>query len=263
MSAGPDPEARWLRRFGPPGGDGRIRLVCFPHAGGSASYYYPLAEALGPDVDVLAVQYPGRQDRFTEPCLESVADLADAVAGSLRELTGRPFAFFGHSMGSVVAFEVARRLEERTGRGPVRLFASGYPAPSRLPVGAVHRRDDAGIVRELRAIGGTGSAWLDDADLRAVFLPAVRADYRAIETYTWAPGAPLGCPITVLCGSADPHTTPDNASAWREHTAAEFDLRVFSGGHFFVDDQRPAVAGLIRSTVEPASESNVTTGGTP
>ncbi|WP_328616562.1 alpha/beta fold hydrolase [Amycolatopsis sp. NBC_00355] len=261
MSSGAGPDPRWLRRFGPAGAG--VRLVCFPHAGGSASYFYPLAEALAPDADVLAAQYPGRQDRFSEPCLDTVDDLAEAVYRSLGDTARRPFVFFGHSMGSVVAFEVARRLEERTGRSPSRLFASGYPAPSRLPVGAVHRRDDAGVVRELRAIGGTDPAWLDDEDLRAVFLPAVRADYRAIENYTWVPGAPLSCPITTLIGSADPHTTTGSGSAWREHTAAEFDLRVFSGGHFFVDEHRPEIAGLIRSAVEQASESTTITGGTP
>lgn len=261
MSSGGRPDPRWVRQFRPADVDA-CRLVCFPHAGGSASYYYPLSKLLAPVVDVLAVQYPGRQDRFAEPCMDNVPDLAEAVYGSIRELTGRPFAFFGHSMGAVVAFEVARRLEQRTGRSPCLLIVSGYPAPSRLPFGSVHLRDDPGIVRELRGLGGMDAAWLEDADMLATVLPAVRGDYRAIETYTWVPGPALNCPITTLSGDADPHTTTETASAWREHTAAEFGHRVFPGGHFFIDEHRSEVAGLIRSALGRAREHDIVSGST-
>src|SRR5689334_18592173 len=141
MTSGDRPDAQWVRRFTPSDGGG-FPLVCFPHAGGSASHYYPLSKLLAPAVEVFAVQYPGRQDRYAEPCIDNVPDLVEAVYHSVRGLAERPFAFFGHSRGSVVAFEVARRLEQRTGRCPARLIASGYPAPSRLPSGSVHLRDD-------------------------------------------------------------------------------------------------------------------------
>lgn len=261
MSPSPELDPQWLRRFEPSGVDG-FQLICFPYAGGSAGYYYTLSKLLAPVVDVLALQYPGRLDRFAEPSIDNVPDLAEAIYQRLRGLVDRPFAFFGHSMGSVVAFEVARRLEQRTGRCPTWLIASAYPAPSRLPSGSVHLRDDAGIVQKLREIGGMDAAWLEDADMLAVILPAIRADYRAIETYTWEPGPPLSCPITMLTGDADPHTTPDTASAWHEHTVAKFDQRVFSGGHFFLDEYWSELAGLVLSTLDRTPERDVISGGT-
>lgn len=128
----PNPGNLWIRRYHP-APEAAERLVCFPHAGGSASFYLPVSTALSPAVDVLGVQYPGRQDRRHEPGVTSVADLADSITRALADWGDRPLTFFGHSMGAVVAFEVARRMEG-AGGGPVRLFASGggrRPAPAR------------------------------------------------------------------------------------------------------------------------------------
>src|SRR5438094_1120625 len=144
---------KWIRRFHP-SPQSRVRLVCFPHAGGSASYYHAMSQALAPSVEVLAVQYPGRQDRYGEPFVTDIRALADRVVESLRPWTDRPFAFFGHSMGSIVAFEAARRLQERGGAGPCRLFASSHRAPSQTRPGTVHRGDDAGVMEAIRALGG-------------------------------------------------------------------------------------------------------------
>ena len=251
MASATNFRGEWVRRFHKSSGSDP-RLVCFPHAGGSASYYYPLSESLAPTVETLALQYPGRQDRRAEGCLEQIPDLADGIVEALRGWAGwdsRPYAFFGHSMGSILAFEVARRLQQVPGGGPVWLFASGYPAPSRLRGGTVHLRDDAGIVAELRMVGGTDPRWLDDQDLIDSILPAVRSDYQAIENHARAPGATVDCPITMLVGDSDPHTTVAEAVAWREHTRAAFDLRVFSGGHFYLADHGPEVADTISTTL--------------
>jgi surfactin synthase thioesterase subunit len=239
----------WVRRFRP-SADSDFRLVGFPHAGGSASYYYPLSAALAPRVETLAVQYPGRQDRRSEKCLDNIPDLADEAFAALRGWTDRPFVFFGHSLGSILAFEVARRLEE-AGEGPLWLFASGYPAPSRLRGGTVHQRDDAGLVDELLTAGGTDPRWLADEELLATILPAVRSDYRAIETHSRQYGA-LSCPITMFVGDADPQTTADEADAWRAHTSGSFDLRVFPGGHFYLDKHQAAIAEAILTTTKLA-----------
>jgi surfactin synthase thioesterase subunit len=198
---------------------------------------------------MLAVQYPGRQDRRAEKPIEWLPDIADAIFRVRDAWAEPPFAFLGHSMGAVVAFEVARRLAQAGEPGLVRLFASGRRAPSQHRHEGVHGRDDAGLVAELRRVGGTDSRFLTDAELLTMILPAVRSDYRAIETYVCAPGPLLTCPVTVLLGDADPKTTVEEAAAWREHTAGECDLKVFPGGHFFLDAQWNAVAKLINSTL--------------
>ncbi|MFE6525379.1 thioesterase II family protein [Streptomyces sp. NPDC057794] len=233
----------WIRRFRP-SPDAAGRLVCFPHAGGSASFYVPVADALSPGVDVLAIQYPGRQDRRNEPGPASVAELADGVAAALAGWDDRPLTFFGHSMGALVAFETARRME-RTGAGPVRLFASGRRAPSRTRDEHVHTLDDDGVVAELRALAGTDAKVLQDEELLRMVLPAIRSDYRAVETYRCEPGARLRCPVTVLTGDADPRTSLEEARAWSGHTEGDCDVRVFSGGHFFLSERPGEVLAVL------------------
>jgi pyochelin biosynthetic protein PchC len=241
--------ALWFRRFNQAPG-GRVRLVCFPHAGGAASHYYPIAQALAPDTAVLAVQYPGRQDRRRERCFDQIAPLADAVTAAFRGLAQEgPYAFFGHSMGAIVAFEVAQRLRRLDLPGPVRLIASGRRAPSTLRHETVHLRDDAGLVDELVRLGGSDRRSLQDKDILAMALPPTRADYKAIETYVQDPAPPLDCPITVLSGVTDTHTTPAELDAWTAHTAARTDFQSFEGGHFFIDACRPQVVAAIKDAL--------------
>jgi surfactin synthase thioesterase subunit len=239
----------WIRRFHQAPADAP-RLVCLPHAGGSASYYFPLSAALQPDVQVLAVQYPGRQDRRNDPLAATVAEYAEAVFGALAEVPdlGR-FALFGHSMGAVIGFEVTRLLERRLGVSPVRLFASGRRAPSRVRPESAHTLDDDGLVRELAALDGTDSRLLDDPEMRALLLPMIRSDYRAVETYRCETGAKVSCPVTVLTGDVDPRTSDEEARDWRTHTGADCVVREFSGGHFFLNEHHQEIAELIGETL--------------
>ncbi|SMC61673.1 thioesterase II family protein [Kibdelosporangium aridum] len=239
---------RWIRRFvQAPGAS--ARLVCLPHAGGSASYYLPVAKALAPKVDVLAIQYPGRQDRRDEPCLETCQEMADGVFEALRPLTDKPLTIFGHSMGASVAFELVRRLED-VGVRPTALFASGRRAPSRVRDEQVSLRDDEGLIAEVKRLGGAGSHLLDDEDILAMVLPSIRADYRAAETYRWTPGPKLSTPVFAFIGDADPKVNQDEARAWAEHTTGEFQFRVFSGDHFYIDANAPAVIAAISEHIE-------------
>jgi surfactin synthase thioesterase subunit len=233
----------WCRRYRP-SETATARLVCLPHAGGSAPFFLPVSAALSPGVDVVAIQYPGRQDRRAERPIDDVAVLADQIHEALRPQPEMPLTLFGHSLGAIVAFEIARRLETG-GHGVVRLFASGRRAPSTHRDEAVHLRDDAGILGEVHMLNGTASAVLSDDELMRAALPALRADYRAAETYSCAPDVTISCPITVLTGDNDPKTTLDEASAWARHTSGSFDLRVFSGGHFFLSDQANQVIKLL------------------
>jgi surfactin synthase thioesterase subunit len=222
----------WIRRFHP-SDDAPTRLVCLPHAGGSAPFFVPVSAALQGEVDVLAVQYPGRQDRRAEPCLESVQELAERIVPELEPWLDRPFALFGHSMGASIGFEVTRRLEE-LGTPPVALFASGRRAPSSVRDERVHLGDDDALIAELRGLSGTEPEILGDEELLRMILPALRGDYRVAETYRYRPGPPLSCPVVAMVGEDDPKVTLDEARAWEGHTSGPFTLRTFAGGHFFL-----------------------------
>jgi surfactin synthase thioesterase subunit len=244
---------RWIRRFSPAPEAG-VRLVCLPHAGGSASFFFPVAQAMSPQVDVLVVQYPGRQDRLHDPLVDNIADLADAVAAALRPWLDRPFALFGHSMGASLAFEVALRLE-RAGTPPTHLFASGRRAPSINRDEHVHLENDDTIIAELTSLSGTDTRILGDEELLRMVLPAIRNDYRAAETYRPTDASPVACPITVLTGDNDPRTTLDDARAWRSHTTGAFELLVYPGGHFYLVDNSAQVLDALSSRLRDGVRS--------
>jgi pyochelin biosynthesis protein PchC len=226
----------WFRRFSE-APSGAPRLVCFPHAGGAASWYQPFAPHFEGRAELVAVQYPGRQDRRSEPLTDDIRALADQIAPLLTR--DRPLHLFGHSMGAMIAFEVALRVE------PGHLFVSGRRAPQIVRDDRVHEKDDAGLIAEVRRLAGTNARVFDDEELVRMVLPAIRADYRAAETYRYRPGPALSCPVTALTGDADPKASVDEVGQWRARTTGVFALKVFSGGHFFLSDNRSAVAALV------------------
>ena len=234
------------------------RLLFFPHAGGAASYFRPLGGTLPPAIEPLAIQYPGRQDRRREPPVSSIDELAEALFAVLGDSPAHtPTVFFGHSMGAVVAFEVIRRYERAGRPGPLGLIASGRRAPVIRRPELLHTRTDAEVVREMRRLNGTESDFLDDPDVRAMILPAIRADYRVIETYEFDGGPPVNVPVHAFVGTADPRVTVDEAAAWQRHTAGEFRLHTFPGGHFYLTEVPAAgladeIASSMRSFAEPA-----------
>ncbi|MFJ4968202.1 thioesterase II family protein [Streptomyces sp. NPDC088755] len=244
----------WFRCFGPPSeSDDAVRLVCFPHAGGSASAYAPLARLLAPRIEVRAVQYPGRQDRRRETPAGDITELAGRIAERLRDPQGRPYALFGHSMGALLAYETARTLRSWGVPAPVRLFLSGRGAPSPVPPRSDVLPDDAAILNAVRSLGGTAAAALDDPELMEMALPALRADYRALAAYSWHPGDPLDVPVTVLTGRDDPVVTAADPARWAEHTRSGCEVRVFPGNHFYLDQQVAEVAEVLIGAVRPAA----------
>jgi pyochelin biosynthetic protein PchC len=238
----------WLRRFHPAPEDAP-QLLWFPHAGGSASSYFSFSAELSSSLEMIVVQYPGRADRRREPVIENLVGLAEQIVGQVRTLPGdRPLAIFGHSMGAAVAFEVARRLDP----SPVAFFASGRRAPSRVRQENVHRLSDEEFLTEVRRLDGTDTRLLDNPRLLKAILPMLRGDYIAIGDYRYRPGPPLSCPVTVLTGDADPLTTVDEASCWREHTTGEFGMQVFPGGHFFINEHRAEIAAIVLDRLTPS-----------
>jgi surfactin synthase thioesterase subunit len=242
------PSTGWVRRFHP-APDARTRLICFPHAGGSATFYFPVSRALSPRIEVLAIQYPGRQDRRHEPFVDDIHRLAELIADELTGVLDKPVTLLGHSMGATVAFEVALLLQRR---GVVLhgLIASGRRAPSCHRDEHVHRADDAAVVAELARVGGTYGDMLRDDEILRMILPAVRNDYRAAETYRYQPSDALTCPVVALTGDQDPYVTPAEAEAWQRHTTGRFDLRVYPGAHFFLVDHAAAVLDVIAEHVD-------------
>jgi pyochelin biosynthetic protein PchC len=237
----------WIRRFHE-SPEASARLVCFPHAGGAATYFYPLSRTLAPSIEALAVQYPGRQDRRAEPCVDDIHELADLVAPALLEWADRPLALFGHSMGATLAFEVAGRLE-KSGVRPAGLFVSGRRAPSSFRDERLYLADDEKIVASLKSMNAIDSRVLDDPDILAMILPAVRADYKAAETYRFRSTPALSCPVVAMTGDDDPQVSTAEARDWALHTLGDFELKVFSGGHFFLDSHTEAVLESITTSL--------------
>ncbi|MCR6487192.1 alpha/beta fold hydrolase [Amycolatopsis sp. OK19-0408] len=235
--------AAWIRRFHP-APSATARLVCFPHAGGSASYFHPVSAALSPAVEVLAVQYPGRQDRHTEPLVDDLFVLADGLAEVLAAETAGPVAFFGHSMGASLAFEVARRLEPR-GTRLLGLFVSGRRAPTAARDERTHEKDDEGLLAEVKRLSGTDAQVLENDELVRMVLPALRSDYKAAELYHYRPGADVSCPVVALIGDHDPKVTEAEARQWAAHTSGGFELKTYPGGHFYLNEHAAAVTRLI------------------
>jgi surfactin synthase thioesterase subunit len=254
MSTTHDPV--WVRTFHP-APPGAPRVFCFPHAGGSSTFYFPVSAALSGVAEVLALQYPGRQDRRHETPISDMDTYADRVHAALGTVTGAPIVFFGHSLGAVLAFEVARRLE-RDGVVLDTLFVSGRRAPSVHRDEDVHKRDDDGVLAELRRLSGTDARLFDDAELVRMVMPAMRADFAAVETYRGTPGAAVGCPVVALTGDADPMAAVDEVRAWQAHTTGSFDLRVYPGGHFYLLQHATAVIGEIAAQLPTPSSARTT-----
>ncbi|WP_024805221.1 thioesterase II family protein [Nocardia sp. BMG51109] len=238
--------ADWLREFRTAARP-RTVLVCFPAGGGSASAYRALAQQIGDGYTVLAVQYPGRQDRLGEPMIADIEEMAEQVARVLPAGGSEGLALFGHSMGATVAFETARRLEAQ-GHTLTRLFVSGRIAPTAPYPGRLHEAPDAELIAELERLADDPAAvsvLRSEPSIAELVLPAVRNDYRAVETYTFRPGDPLRCHISAMLGDGDPTVTAEQAGAWREHTTGDFELEIFPGRHFYLDEKVPQVASFV------------------
>jgi surfactin synthase thioesterase subunit len=229
------------------------RLVCFPYAGGGASAYRLWPRFLPDSLDVCAVQPPGRESRLREPGLRSIPAL---VAGLLPELLphlDRPFALFGHSMGAVVATEVARALEAQGGPMPGHLFISARRPLHLLPTESpMHGLPDAAFVAEIqRRYGGIPEPILRDPEILALVLPALRADIEALELHRPGRRPPLRCAITAYGGIDDANVSREQLDLWRGETRSAFRMRVFPGGHFYLDPSRALLLADLAATLAP------------
>ena len=220
-----------------PNPDPRVRLFCFPYAGGSATIYREWGEILPPDIEVQAVQLPGREWRLKDEPYDRVRPLVEELATVLKGLFETPFAFFGHSLGAIISFELARELRRRGLAAPERLFLSGNRATHlpRLEMD-IHNAPDEVFFEGLRRLEGTPEELLENEGLMKLLLPAMRADFAMAETYEFTPEPPLDMPFSVFGGLGDLSTDRPRLEPWAEHTTAEVKVRIVPGGHFFVNE---------------------------
>lgn len=233
-------EDKWFRRYGTTTRPLR-RLVCLPHAGGSASFFHPWGGAFPDGTEVLVARYPGRQERIGEPCMESMESLADAVTGALLPLLDVPLALFGHSMGASLAHEVAVRLQYLHGVRLDGLYVSSRKAPHRVTPKDAYLDGDEAVLAEVRRLGGTDGGLLDDPDLRELVLPAIRSDFRIVGTYRPRAATAVDCPVTAYIGDQDADISVEDMREWSAIAPAGFDLRVLPGDHFYLIPQRDAL----------------------
>ncbi|MGW5052593.1 thioesterase II family protein [Actinokineospora sp. NPDC004072] len=208
------------------------RLVCFPHGGSGPAFYRGWSELAPADVEIRIAAYPGRQDRLAEPPATTMDQLVEPAVAAL--IDAGPVALFGHSMGAIVAYEVAHRLVA-AGRAPGALFVSAHRAPHRL--GERIERADADLAALLRSLGGVDPALLDDPDLADLVLDPLRADHRLMTRYRPARRDPLPVPVVGYAGADDPLVAPDDLAAWAEVTSVGADVRVWPGDHFYLVPQ--------------------------
>lgn len=221
---GPDIEATWF---------------CFPYAGGSAAVFRSWTTDLSFDIDPYGIELPGRAKRFHDPLHTRMATIVDELTEALLPWLKRPFVFIGYSLGTLISFEVYRRLRER-----------GYPLPRLLMVGAhraphlpdrtepIHQLPDSLFIDQVRRYGGTPAEVLADEELLHMLLPMIRADFEVSETYEYVAGEPLACPILVMGGRDDPTVTEEELHAWAEHTHNWCKVEIVPGDHFFLHTSR-------------------------
>jgi medium-chain acyl-[acyl-carrier-protein] hydrolase len=223
----------WLV-FRQPNAKARLRLFCFPYAGGGASIFRTWPDGLPADVEVCPVEFPGRGTRLMETPFAQLAPLIQVLAQALVPLLDMPFAFYGHSLGALVAFELARHLRRPSGVQPVRLFVSANRAPQfHLQDQPIHTLPEEEFLVELRRLNGIPTKVLEEPELMQIMLPILRADLAVYETYVYSAEPPLDCPISAFGGLQDHRVSRRDLEAWRDQTSVSFSLRMFPGDHFF------------------------------
>lgn len=235
----------WLIPYGSPR-QARVRLFCFPYAGGAAHVFREWPRRLPQDVQLFAVQLPGRGGRLRERPFTGAGELVVAAAQALRPFMTRPFVFFGHSMGALISYELARLLQAEGRPVPSRLFISGCPAPQ-----TAEKRDltynlpEREFIEELRRLKGTPPEVLANPELLQLMLPMLRDDFAVTQTYRHQEGPPLWSPFTVFGGLDDEEAKREDLLMWRGLTTGDFTLQMLPGDHFFLNTSRPILLEII------------------
>jgi medium-chain acyl-[acyl-carrier-protein] hydrolase len=242
----------WLRNY-KPNPRARLRLFCFPYAGGSTLSFRAWQENLLPDIEVCPVQLPGRGNRVSEAPFTNYDLLVRASAGALLPYLNKPFALFGHSMGAMLSFELARLLRSAHNLQPEHLFVSARRAPQvSHPEPPTHDLPEADFVSAVSRLNGLPKEVLEQPELMQLMVPLLRADFAVCETYTYVAGPALSCPITAFGGLQDREVTREHIEPWREQTTGQFSLRMLPGDHFFLNTAQQFLLRVIAQTLSSA-----------
>ncbi len=227
------------------------RLYCFPYAGGSAFHFLPWQDSLSPHFAIYGVQLPGHGTRLRESPPTSLPELVKQLSDVISAQETHQFAFFGHSFGGLIAFELARYLSSRGLRPPAHLFVSGCDAPQCPgPPSHLHELNDYALIEALRELNGTPMQVFDSRELMDIVLPGLRADFALAETYVYVPGPPLNIPITVLAGRRDTLSLVEQVGEWRRETTKSCRVQWFDGDHFFINSEREAVVNCLNTELK-------------
>lgn len=236
--------------------DATLRLICFPYAGGGTAIYNAWLDAMPEQIEVCPIKLPGREDRLFDPPHTRLDELLAELAADIEAFVSAPFAFFGHSMGAMLAYELTRHLRRQQLPLPAHLLVSAHRAPQ-LPDMRPHIYDlpDNQFIAHLSSMNGTPREVVEHRELMTMLLPALRADFTLCDTYTYVPDAPLQCPISALSGTDDAIANRQQMAPWREQTTASFKLHIFPGGHFFLNTlPQPVIQTVIQDLMQTSSQ---------
>jgi medium-chain acyl-[acyl-carrier-protein] hydrolase len=236
----------WFENL-PGGKEGALRLYCFPYAGGSAQVFRNWQRHFLPEISLTLAHLPGRGQRLNEPAFKNIKPLVDALATAIAADLPQVFAFWGHSMGALISFELARELRRRGHRGPLALFVSGRSAPHVAdPDPPSFNLPDDEFIAELRRLKGTPEEVLASAELKEFFLPVIRADFELVDTYAYHEEFPLTCPIYAYGGLQDITVPAISLKEWQKQTLGPCKFRMFRGEHFFIQTSSADVISVLR-----------------
>src|SRR5690349_19396928 len=229
----------------------QLRLFCFPYAGGGTLMYRNWARNLPATVEICRAQLPGREVRLKERGYTRLEPLVHALADAIEPFLDLPFALFGHSMGTLIGFELTREIKRRHGSTPTNLFMSAHVAPQISHRSTpLHDLPEPEFIEQIRRLNGTPKEVFDQPELLRLMIPLMRSDFELCHTYTYSPGPPLDCPITVF-GGLDDHETPlSDLEAWRIQTTGPFKLFTLPGDHFFLHSSQPFMLQVISQALQ-------------
>lgn len=251
MSSKEENQSLWLPYFK---GNRRAKLslFCFPHSGAGASVYLDWEQYLPSEIELIPVQLPGRENRISEEPFTEMETLIDDLSAGLKPYLQRPFAFFGHSMGALVSYELTKRIREKFNLGPEILIVSGINAPH-LPRqrSAIHHLPDDRFLAEIDELNGTAQEVLENRELLSLLLPTLRADFKLCDTYIYLDEGQIDCPIAAFNGLQDRYISREGTDAWRNLTTAPFSIRMFPGDHFYLNSGRVLFLKMLLRELHP------------
>lgn len=233
-----------------PNPQAKLRLFCFPYAGGGTATYRSWPAGLPDSIELCLIQLPGREYRLREPLYSHPPDLIQALGEALSPFVDKPYALLGHSMGALLAFESARLFRREGLPLPLHLIVSGSKAPQIHRIGRTYDLPDEEFLKDLQSLNGTPREVLDHPELMAMVLPMLRADFQIVQTYAYTPEPPLDCPISAFGGLKDTEVSREELNAWREQTVASFSIRMLEGDHFFLRSAQAVLLQMISRIID-------------